>query len=212
MITRILGGTAIASALAAIVCFNLWQGVKEDLAEQIASCNTEHLQAALDGAMLSLDALKSAHADELAMMADLALVQQKERDAAARARDVAESVAARHQITIEQLELEAETDDIPDSRACLNAYIPRTAIKWLCVQAEDNSGAGGGSGASGGAACSDTGGFDTPDSISADFAAITFGGAVSRWGRDRRSLVEANAKLAAIERLQGKVIDELETD
>ena len=199
--------TAVAAGLA-VVFFWLFMGAREDLAEERQACNTEHLQAALDAEIAVRRTQEAAHSEELAQLERIAESQKKALSRAAESAQAADSVLVEHQKTIEQLQLEVEADEIPDSRACLNAYVPRGAIQWLCRQGENRGGAGAGGGAGSGAACTNTGGFDSPDLINSDFAAITYGGIISRWGQDRRNIVEANGRLAAIEKLSGEVVDD----
>ena len=208
MITKILGGTTAVSVVLAIVCFNLWQGAKEDLASEIAQCNAEHLQAALDAEIATRATQEAAAARDAAEHARIVESQLKALSRATEAAETADSALVEHEKTIARLEMEADEDEIPDSRACLNVYMPRPAVQWLCRQGEAGGGSGAGGGAGSGAACSDTGGFDTADLINSDFAAITFGGAITRWGQDRRNIVEANGRLAAIEKLSGELVDE----
>jgi hypothetical protein len=207
MITKILGGATAASVIAAIVCFNLWQGAKEDLAEQIAQCNTEHLQAALDAEIATRAAQEAAHVQQLAARQRLDEIREKALLRASEALKDADTALVKHAQTIAVLEMEAENDELPDSRACLNAYLPRGAVQWLCRQGEDSGGAGAGAGAGSGAACADTGGFDSANLIDSDFAAITYGGAITRWGQDRRNIIEANGRLTAIRNISGELVE-----
>jgi hypothetical protein len=207
MITKILGGATAASVIAAIVCFNLWQGAKEDLAEQIAQCNTEHLQAALDAEIATRAAQEAAHVQQLAARQRLDEIREKALLRASVALKDADTALVKHAQTIAVLEMEAENDELPDSRACLNAYLPRGAVQWLCRQGEDSGGAGAGAGAGSGAACADTGGFDSANLIDSDFAAITYGGAITRWGQDRRNIIEANGRLTAIRNISGELVE-----
>lgn len=199
--------TAIAAGLA-VVMFWLFMGAREDLAEERQACNTEHLQAALDAEIAVRRTQEAAHAVELAQLERIAESQKKALSRAAETAQMADSTLAEHEKTIEQLQLEVEADEIPDSRACLNAYVPRGAVQWLCRQGEDSDPDGASGGAGAGQACSNTGGFDTANLINSDFAAITYGGVISRWGADRRNIVEANGRLAEIRQLEGELIDE----
>lgn len=208
MITKILGGATLVSVLAAVLCFNLWQGAKEDLVAEIAKCNTEHLEAALASANITLDAQRVAYEKRLADADRLLVAERLGRQIASEAAERAEMDSARHEQTIETLELEAQADEIPDSKACLNAYVPRPAVKWLCLQAGHHQGTSGSPGAGNDTVCGDTGGFDSADPALSDFAAITYGGVLARWGHDRKSIVEANGRLLAIEAIQEEVVDD----
>lgn len=136
------------------------------------------------------------------LFAELARQTEREREAVRESRvteRAAVALAAQQEKTIARLELEADIDEIPDSNACLNVYVPFSAVSMLHPGNCDRGDTGTGAGETG--TCS-----LRPHPADPAFANITIGDALILWGRDRAVIEMHNSDKRQIRALSEKAV------
>lgn len=186
------------SLVANIGLFWAWQSARDDIAEEKAACNLETVLVELEAERIAHEATKRNHETTLNDMVAIAERERQARSLAEAGEEIAEKRAISHQQTITRLELEAEENEIPDSFACLNAFMLSDSVDGLRVSAGGCDEAGGSAGTGADQACTDSEG---PDETASAFAAITYGDGLRLWQKDRHTIVQLNNQLAAIEAL-----------
>ena len=106
------------------------------------------------------------------------------------------------EVRVHQLELEAEKDEVPDSRACLNAFILNESLDGVCVRAGGSSTNEGGTGAGSCAVARDTEGPVDGISVGGDFSPITYGDLLILFDSAQRTNALHNVDKQAIRALQ----------
>lgn len=194
-----VGGYVLAAILLA-----MWVGAKEDLAQEIERCNTSTALAVADAEKITRKAVQDA-ADERIRQ----LEADRDRNAAEAAKErqkrlQAESVADKRERELQELAEEAfDEDELPDSHACLNAFISSAALR--CVLDQGKAGVGAGAGESDDLrACANS---RFADGVHPGFSNVTYGQGLLFWGGDRGAALRWNERAAEIRRIEGEVID-----
>lgn len=180
------------SILANLILFGLWQGAKEDLVRQTEKANTEKVRYALEKEGEVKDALNAAHAEELAERDRMAKATQDALAAITAVADSAQDEIAEKNGRIQQLELEADFDEIPDSGECLNVYVPGGLLL------ERDCASPGNSGSREGGACRNIG--QSHQTYPA-FSAVTYSQLAEAFNHNTAGLEQCNAQLAEIRAL-----------
>ena len=192
-----------ASLVLVLLLFNAWQGAKDDLAEQRAQCNADKLEAIAEAERITREATQAAAEQRIAVAA-----AAHAREVAALEAELDKSVQAekRQAVRNQELRRQAEeafnADDIPDSDACLNAFITSRALRCV-LHARDQGEAGAGA-LRGPDVCADPEGAD---GVHPGFSNVTYLDALLYWGSDRDAAIRLNQRLAEIRRIEGEVID-----
>ena len=183
--------------------FNFWQNAKDDVTAAVEKCNQDKLLSIAEAERITREV-----AQENAARREAALQKQIERESLARQANHAAKVKAERRAAAqaEQLRQMAEDafneDELPDSNACLNAYITSRALRCM-LHAGDNREAGSGGGA-GNSVCADSSGVD---GVHPGFSNVTYWDALLYWGGDRDAAIRLNENMAEIRRIQGEIID-----
>ena len=183
--------------------FNRWQSAKDDVTAAVEKCNQDKLRSIAQAERVTREIMQ-----ENADRREAALQMQLEREAQARKDTHAAKVKAERRAAAqaEQLRQMAEDafdeDELPDSNACLNAYITSRALR--CVLHAGDSGEASTSGSAGNSVCADSSGID---GVHPGFSNVTYWDALLYWGGDRDAAIRLNENMAEIRRIQGEVID-----
>lgn len=180
----------------------LWLGARDDVAAAVGECNADKMAAVAQAESEVRQALEAAHARELAALEQRQQAKDREiQRLNARAEQLAATTAS-HEATIDRLTEELFDDDLPDSGACLSAFMLRASVDGLLHTESCGEASAGGSGDD--EAGADSGGTDAGASA---FADITYSDAVKIWQRDRRNLALANCQLRSIRNLSNEAND-----
>jgi len=180
------------SFFANLFLWNAWQGAKEDLVRQEEQANTEKVQYALEAEKRVAERLGLAHRAELAERDRLAKATQDALAAITAVADSAQDEIAEKNGRIQQLELEADFDEIPDSGECLNVYVPGgLLLERDCASTRDSGGREGG-------ACRNIG--QSHQTYPA-FSAVTYSQLAEAFNHNTAGLEQCNAQLAEIRSL-----------
>ena len=194
-----VGALVLTNALT----FNRWQSAKDDVTAAVEKCNQDKLRSIAAAERVTREVMQ-----ENADRREAALQRQLEREAQARKDTHAAKVKAERRAAAqaEQLRQMAEDafdeDELPDSNACLNAYITSRALR--CVLHARDSGEAGTSGGAGNSVCADSSGID---GVHPGFSNVTYWDALLYWGGDRDAAIRLNENMAEIRRIQGEIID-----
>ena len=194
-----VGALVLTNALT----FNRWQSAKDDVTAAVEKCNQDKLRSIAAAERVTREVMQ-----ENADRREAALQRQLEREAQARKDTHAAKVKAERRAAAqaEQLRQMAEDafdeDELPDSNACLNAYITSRALR--CVLHAGDSGEASTSGSAGNSVCADSSGVD---GVHPGFSNVTYWDALLYWGGDRDAAIRLNENMAEIRRIQGEVID-----
>lgn len=202
-------GIGLAVALfAAIVALGFtgraWIAAKADLAAEIERCNTDKALA-----IASAEEIVRKATQEAADRRIRQLEAERDREVAAVASErekrlQAERAANERGQQLQELAEEAfDEDDIPDSDACLNAFVTSRALRCV-LDAGANRGEAGAGGGGSSALCSNPEGAD---GLHPGFSNVTYLDALRYWGGDRDVATRLNGRLAAIEKLSGELVD-----
>lgn len=192
--------------VAIIALGGLYVDAKQDLATAIERCNTDKQTAVAEAETLTRETLQDAHERKIAELARQAESKERALEIAAEELERATSGTAAHEQTINRLMLEASIDDIPDSKECLNVFVPRSSLDGLYMQPEDCRETDSDRSTGSNGICSSTEDIDHANPASGDFSEITFGDSLKGWGRDRATIGTLNGRLGAIESL-GKEVE-----
>lgn len=180
----------------ALTFFWLFLDAREDLAAERVQCNADKLATAQESSEIARKAQKESDDRRIAELA-------RQRDAAERAAAIAAEGLAEEQqgkaelaAELKQLELDAFDEDLPDSNACLNVFVPAGPYRLLYAQNRVGPGAGGD-----GEGSADTDPGALSEGNAAGFAAVTFGDTLAYWRDDRGALIACNADKRAIREL-----------
>lgn len=183
----------------------LWQMIeaKGEIKAQIEKCNTDKVTAIAEAERIVREAERRAAGERLeALQAELnreLIATNNERQR----RIQAERRADERELELKKLAREAfDEDEIPDSDACLNAFVSSRALRCV-LHARDNREAGGGPGPGDDALCADPGG---PDGVHSGFSNVTFLDALMYWGGDRDAAIRWNERAVKIRQIQDEVI------
>lgn len=199
-----LAAALAASILANGILVRTWLGARDDVAAAVERCNAQKAQAVAEAEKIVRQAQERAAAAKIAQ-----LQAQIAREAAAAAserekRVQAEVVAAERQNELRRLaEGVFDEDDVPDSNACLNAYLSSHALRCVLHARADRE-AGGGSGSGGDALCADPQGAD---GVHPGFSNVTYLDALLYWGADRDAAQRWNERAVEIRRIQNELVD-----
>lgn len=192
----------LATALALVFVGGLfttwrWHSVSGQLAAQVESCNADKLASAQEASEIARKAQADADSTRIAELARRLEVSEQARDIAEHGRDAEKAGKAELEARIDELEKESfDEDDIPDSGACLNAFMLYDNYRLLYAQScGETSDSGSGQGEDG--SCTGT----LSEGKSFSFAPITYGDAIKLWRDDRGSLIACNADKRAIRAL-----------
>lgn len=194
--------TAVAAGLAAVF-FWLFLDAREDVAAAVERCNAQKLSAVAEAEKIARTAAERAAAAKLAQLEAQMAQETAAVDQEREKRAVAEAVAAERQDELDRLAQEAfDEDELPDSDACLNAFVTSRALRCV-LHARDSGEAGAGGGGDNGV-CADPGGTD---GMHPGFSNVTYLDALQYWGGDRDAAIRLNGRLAAIEKISGESVD-----
>lgn len=187
-----------------VFLFNRWQNAKDDVTAAVAQCNQDKLTSIAEAERITREAVQAA-----ADRRETALKRQLELESKVRKASNEALVRAEKRVTArdEQLRQLAEDafdeDDLPDSNACLNAFVTSRALR--CVFSSGDSGEAGAGALRGDALCADP---SSIDGVHPGFSNITYRDALQYWGSDRDAAIQLNGRLVQIRDIQGEVIDD----
>jgi len=185
--------------IAIVILLGLYVDAKQDVATAIERCNTDKQAAVADAERDTRKTLTAAHNRKISELARQAETKDRALEIAAEELERATSDEYANEATINRLMWEASTDDIPDSKECLNVFIPESSVSGLRVQSGDCTEAVSGGGTRSDSVCSGAEGVDRANSAHGDFSDVTYGDGLKLWGRDRATIQTLNGRLAAIE-------------
>ena len=172
----------------------LWLHTRDQLASSVVQCNADKLQSVAQAEQSTRLLVQQTAAERIAQMAgrlqatELALASYAEVIRQAAQKNKADEAR------IHELELEAfDEDELPDSAACLNVYLPARVLYT------GNCGETGTGGNHQGKICA---GSEVLNPTDPSFASITYGDAMRLWSRDRRTIRTLNEQLKQLESLQ----------
>ena len=199
-------GLAIAlgtSMLANAIVTKLWLGARDDVAAAISSCNADKQEIIADAEKMVRIAERAAADRRVA-----AIQEELKREVAATAGERQARLQAEMRADTRDQELQDlaegafDEDELPDSNACLNAFVTSRALR--CVLHSRNQGeVGAGPGAGDDSLCSNPEGVD---GMHPGFSNVTFLEGLLYWGGDRDAAIRLNGRLAAIEELQDSIV------
>lgn len=196
---------AAGSTLALVVMTGLYLDKRDDFASAVANCNASKLESIAIAERQTREVLSFAHEREKLEWIARTKAADLARDMAEkRAAEAVETTANREE-KIRQLSLEASTDEIPDSKECLNVFVPRVGLDWVQLYTGNCGEASAGGSTRPDEVCSDTREVTGEDSSYRDLSDITFSDSLILWGRDRDTVQILNGRLTAIESLSDQV-------
>lgn len=198
MIFKFIGPVLGASIVGNLLLFWAWQSASDAVIEEKAACNLSTVLDELEAERIAHEATKR---NIKVTIGDLVAIAERERASRNLVDAENEILAARtafHENTITRLELEAAEDELPDSRACLNAFMLTESVNGLRVSAGDCHQVGGGSRPGAHQACASTQGSDPTAFAGGAFSSITYGDGIRLWQKDRQTIVQLNSQLAGI--------------
>jgi hypothetical protein len=181
----------------------LFIGAKSDIKAGIERCNTDKAVAVAEAEEITRIAAQDAADQRLRQ-----LQAKLDREAAETAKErqkrlQAELRAEKRGQELRDLAEEAfDEDELPDSNACLNAFVTSRALRCV-LYARDQTASGAGGGGEG-SVCADPEGAD---GMHPGFSNITYLDVLRHWGGDRDAAIRLNGRLAAIEKLSGEVVE-----
>ena len=196
---------ALALSMAALgLTARAYVAAKAEVAAEIERCNTRTAESVAAAERIARQAAQEA-ADARIAAAEAALARSEAAHAAEkRSREQAESAAQAREAELIAIAEEAfDANEIPDSNACLNAFIPSRVLRCVLNQGEAGSGPGIGGGG-GGSLCADPAGLD---GVHTGFSNVTFLEGLLFWGGDRGAAIRWNERGSEIRRIEGEVID-----
>lgn len=184
-------------ALSAVFLF-LWVRAEKAETEAIEAANTRTAVAVAEAEQITREAVTASLQREIELQKTLRRASQIAFENVSRASSAAQAEVGRANLRIRELELESfDENDLPDSAACLNVYLPgRLLYTNDCREA----GAGGGQGDR---ICAGPESLNPADSA---FSVITYGDAMRLWARDRATIITLNSQLRQIEELTDETL------
>ena len=131
---RFLAITNAIAGVGAVAFFLLWIGAKGDVIEEREACNQASIQAALDAERLAHAATRRNYETTVADLVGIAERERESRAIAEAAERAAIAGVALREAMIDELVIEVEKHEIPDSTACLDVFVPERSISGLRLQ------------------------------------------------------------------------------
>lgn len=197
-ITPILWFMTVFGWSAAILTSYAYMEKRDEVIEEREACNSRAVMAVAEAERITR---KVSEANAAILLEELASKYERERAARELAENISQEAEQKSEDqleVIEQLMAEASIDEIPDSKECLNVFVPEPAVSRLRLRPRSCPGAVPGSGTGASPLCSGSTGAFGNDFPTEDFSDITYGDAIKLWTIDRESIRKLNGQLTAI--------------
>jgi hypothetical protein len=202
-----IAGALGVSVLALGTMTWLYLEKRDDVSTAISNCNADKAASIAEAERLTRKALQTAFAEEIAKRDRRIEALERARQIAEEGYELAAAQAQANEAVIRRLELEGETDDIPDSFEALNVFVPNCALDWVRNPEGVQREAGADRDSRENYVCGGPRRFDPTTPFARIFSSITYADSFVLWGRERAELKKCNADKAAIETLMEQTIE-----